>query len=159
MAQRQDELGRAIRLNYGFGSPSRDLVKLFLAVNTTHDFRSSCSNWIGLMRFRMWHAGLLALLLFAAAGSQADEVDYTRDIKPVLKAKCFSCHASIEQEADLRLDTVAAMVAGGDSGATLIPGDSAGSLLLQRVAANDPLDRMPPDGEPMSPDQIARLRQ
>jgi hypothetical protein len=111
------------------------------------------------MRFRMWHAGLLALLLFATAGTQADEIDYTRDIKPVLKAKCFSCHASIEQEADLRLDTVAAMVAGGDSGATLIPGDSAASLLLQRVAANDPLDRMPPDGEPMSPDQIARLRQ
>ena len=39
-----------------------------------------------------------------------------------------------------------------------MPGDSAASLLLKRVSATDESERMPPEGEPLKPDQIAAIQ-
>ena len=52
------------------------------------------------------------------------------------------------------------MVAGGDSGPAIAPRDAPQSLLLQRVSATDPADRMPPEheGEPLSKNQITVIR-
>ena len=58
--------------------------------------------------------GLIALAPAAAGG--AEPVDYLRDIQPVLKARCFACHGALQQKANLRVDTVASLVRGGDSG-------------------------------------------
>ena len=57
---------------------------------------------------------LLSSLAVAAAGLLSPQIlraetDYLRDIKPVLKARCYACHGALKQEANLRLDTVAAM--------------------------------------------------
>jgi hypothetical protein len=92
-----------------------------------------------------------------AAGA-ADAVDYTRDIKPILKERCFACHGALKQKAKLRLDTAAAMRKGGRHGPAIVPGQAARSLLLQRVSATDESDRMPPDGKPLTQMQIALLR-
>ncbi|MEZ6127389.1 MAG: DUF1553 domain-containing protein [Planctomycetaceae bacterium] len=89
----------------------------------------------------------------------ADDVSYLNDIKPILKSKCWSCHGAIKQEAGLRLDTAQFLKTGGDSGSTLDGNDPANSLLLQRITATDESERMPPQGEPVSPDQIARITQ
>ncbi len=68
---------------------------------------------------------------------------------------------SLKQAGGLRLDTAALAVKGGDSGEVISPGDSSASLLLERIAASDPDERMPPEkeGEPLSPEQIELLRQ
>jgi hypothetical protein len=95
-----------------------------------------------------------ALIVDAACPA---EVDYVRDVKPVLKAKCYSCHGAIKQEANLRLDTVEHMRKGGDSGPALTNGDEVQSDLMLRVTAADKSDRMPPEGEPLSPEQIEQL--
>lgn len=88
----------------------------------------------------------------------AADVDYLRDIKPVLKAKCYSCHGAMRQEAELRVDTVDFMRKGGDSGPALNSGEELTSRLLQRITARDESERMPPEGETLSPLQIERVK-
>ncbi|MEZ5303518.1 MAG: c-type cytochrome [Verrucomicrobiales bacterium] len=56
-----------------------------------------------------------------------------RDVRPIFKAACFHCHGEsgvAKGELDLRL--VRLMQAGGESGAAVLPGDAAGSLLWKR---------------------------
>ncbi len=95
-----------------------------------------------------------------AADSVAPEVTYLQDIKPLFQARCTSCHGSLQQKAGLRLDTVAFMLKGGKSGPAIQPRDVAQSRLIQRVAASDLDERMPPEheGEPFSTAHIQRLR-
>ncbi len=89
----------------------------------------------------------------------AAAVDYLRDVKPVLKERCFACHGALEQESGLRVDTAELLRRGGDSGSALVAGDPAGSLLIERVADPDPASRMPPEGEPLTAGQIEALTQ
>lgn len=103
---------------------------------------------------------LLASVAYWLAASTAggdEAVDYLRDVKPIFKERCFACHAALKQESNLRLDTAAAMVRGGDSGPALVAGKAGESLLLARVRAADESDRMPPEGKPLSAEQIATL--
>lgn len=102
---------------------------------------------------------LMGVLLFGA-GEQATAVDYLVEIRPLLKGRCYACHGGLKQEAGLRLDTVAAMIQGGDSGAVIAPDDASASLLLERITATDPTERMPPEheGEPFSADQAELVR-
>src|SRR5262245_9672300 len=103
---------------------------------------------------------LLTVVVVASAASPlvAADVDYTRDIKPILRERCYACHGALKQKAQLRLDTVALMVAGGKSGSAVKPGDPAGSLLLDRVGDPEESTRMPPEGKPLTADQIATLK-
>ena len=47
------------------------------------------------------------ILALIAAGSVRGDVDYAREVKPLLKERCYSCHGALKQKAGLRLDTVA----------------------------------------------------
>jgi hypothetical protein len=96
-------------------------------------------------------------VLFASSVRAGETVDYLRDIKPVLKDRCFACHAALKQESGLRLDTAASLRSGGDSGPAVIAGKPSESLLLARVTAKEDAERMPPEGKPLTPEQIARL--
>jgi len=98
------------------------------------------------------------LLVLPTHSLRAEPVDYVRDIKPILKQKCYSCHGALEQEAELRLDTVRSMRNGGDSGAAVQPGDASGSLLLQRITAESEDERMPPEGELLTAAQVDLMR-
>ncbi len=85
--------------------------------------------------------------------------DYTTQIKPLLTARCVGCHGIRQQKGGLRLDSAALAIKGGLSGAAIRPGDPDGSLLLQRVSATDASERMPPEGEPLTQEQTAALRE
>ncbi|MFM1800698.1 MAG: hypothetical protein RJA81_50, partial [Planctomycetota bacterium] len=84
-------------------------------------------------------------------------VDYAKDVRPLLKSRCYSCHGALAKKAGLRLDTKSLMVAGGDSGNILEMPDS---LLLERITSEDPDQRMPPEGEgaPLEDHEIALIR-
>ncbi len=99
--------------------------------------------------------GLLALPVSLRA---AEPVDYVRDIKPLLKSRCYACHGALKQNAKLRLDTAAALRKGGKHGPALQPGDAARSLLLERITATEETERMPPQGTPLTAQQIALLK-
>jgi hypothetical protein len=101
---------------------------------------------------------LVACLLGLHARLAADEVvDYARAIKPILRDRCFACHGPLKQKAKLRLDTAAHIAKGGRSGPALVPGRVEQSLLLRRVTAKDATDRMPPEGKPLTEQQVALL--
>ena len=100
------------------------------------------------------------LLAVASPGIQADEisVDYQREVKPILRERCYSCHGGLKQEAGLRLDTAAGAVKGGESGPALLAGNHADSLLVQRITATDDSIRMPPDGKPLTTEEASLIR-
>lgn len=110
-------------------------------------------------------AALAALVAAAPAAPQAPEerpagIDFARDIRPILSRRCVRCHGERKQKAGLRLDSKAAAMAGSFFGTepVIVPGDSAGSALLQRVSSTDEDERMPPKGKPLDPEQIELLR-
>lgn len=107
-------------------------------------------------------AGLWCLVTINAAAVSAEEgrIDYLKNIKPLLKSRCYSCHGALKQESDLRLDTLNLMMHGGSSGAVIVPKDSAKSLLLKRINTGDADTRMPPEseGEPFSSEQVKLIR-
>lgn len=86
----------------------------------------------------------------------ARDVDFLRDVKPILVARCYRCHSSLEQEGNLRLDSAAAIRKGGDQGVIITPGKSADSRLLAAVKQTGDL-KMPPEGPPLTADQIAAI--
>jgi len=93
------------------------------------------------------------LVIGLATHAAAAEVDYLRDVKPILAEKCFACHGALKQESGLRVDTAGTIRAGGDGGAAIVPGKPAESLLLKRVADGNAETRMPPEGEGEKLDQ------
>jgi hypothetical protein len=88
----------------------------------------------------------------------ADPVDYLRDVKPILTARCVACHGPLKQRSGLRLDTAALLRKGGKRGPGIVPGQSEVSPLLERVTATEETERMPPEGTPLTAAQIAVLR-
>lgn len=82
--------------------------------------------------------------------------DYTAHIKPLLAARCVACHGPLRQQQGLRLDTAAAIRQGGESGPAIEPHQGSESLLIRAVTGADGY-RMPPEGEPLTADEIARL--
>lgn len=110
------------------------------------------------MRWPRQYVGLL-LSLIPIIGLGSDDVDYYRDIKPLLEHKCIPCHGSLQQNADLRLDAGTLIHAGGESGLAVYPGKSADSPLIERIKTTDSISRMPPEGEgePLTEQQIQIL--
>jgi hypothetical protein len=106
-------------------------------------------------RFVLLLVGFTVLPARAAAG---ESVDYLRDVKPVLKARCFACHGSLKQKAKLRLDAAALIRKGGRHGPAIKPGHAAGSLLIERITDPEESTRMPPQGKPLTKEQIALLK-
>jgi hypothetical protein len=87
------------------------------------------------------------------------KVDFARDVEPLLKRNCVTCHSETLPQAGLALTTRAAVLKGGASGPALVPGDSAASLLLKRVAGALDLPRMPMGLPPLTDAEIATLKQ
>lgn len=101
---------------------------------------------------------LTHLIVCLLAGPPQEAIDYLRDIRPVLHQRCVSCHGPIRQEAGLRLDTGDFARSGGDSGPAVVPGKSAESLLVEAITGEADSWRMPPEGEPLTPEQISAIR-
>ncbi|MEN1678108.1 MAG: PSD1 and planctomycete cytochrome C domain-containing protein [Planctomycetota bacterium] len=107
---------------------------------------------------------LLAPLTFAAVLGSAtpltaanetagdSPIDFGRDVQPLLAAHCYACHGPDGGESGLSLtDRDAALDA-------LSPDTPDQSELLHRVTSTDPDLRMPPEGDPLSDEQVALLR-
>ncbi len=105
-------------------------------------------------------AFLILCLVVLVPGSlaAAEQVDYVRDIQPILAKHCIACHGAKKQRSSLRLDSVRAAHLGGDSGPALVPGKSGASRLLQAVTGAKDVAAMPPKGPRLSADEIALLR-
>jgi hypothetical protein len=110
------------------------------------------------MRATFLSATLLALL--AGPLRAAGPVDYLRDVKPLLTARCYACHGALQQKAGLRLDTTRFIREGGNSGPAVVPGKAGDSLLIAHITASGGKRRMPPpdQGETITEKQVVLLR-
>lgn len=89
----------------------------------------------------------------AAKGKEgADDVSFTKQIAPLLNAKCLTCHDN-NAAGRLILDSFAEMKKGGKSGPLLQLGQPQKSLIMGRLTAPGP-QRMPKDGTPLSNDEL-----
>ncbi len=85
------------------------------------------------------------------------KIDFEREVHPVLATKCQMCHNQEKRSGGLSLATYADALNGGRSGATIKPGSSAKSLIVQRITGEmEP--RMPLGGKPLSAAEIAAIR-
>jgi hypothetical protein len=87
---------------------------------------------------------------FARAGEPgkadaAREQFFEQNVRPLLAENCYSCHGDKKQKGGLRLDSIEAVLKGGDSGPAIIPGKPDESLLVEAI--NYGGLEMPPTGK------------
>ena len=84
--------------------------------------------------------------MLAGSGLLAAQVDFNRDVRPILSERCFKCHGFDEaaRKAKLRLDTADGLLGMRKDGAPVVPSDPTRSLLIQRIEHTDPDEVMPP---------------
>ena len=101
----------------------------------------------------------LTLLISLAGTFLADGApEYSREIKPILEKRCYSCHSRLKQEGKLRLDAGALIHKGGMDGPVIAVGKSDASEMIRRLTTQDEDDHMPPEGKPLSSEQIALIK-
>lgn len=105
---------------------------------------------------RLWsYLGLTATLLLLPLRA---EVDFSREILPILEDNCIDCHGPDKAKSEFRVDQRPVMLKGGDSGlAAIVPGKPEKSFLLEVVKGIDPEMQMPPKGDPLNGEQVALL--
>ena len=86
------------------------------------------------------------------------QVDFHREILPILANRCITCHARGRAEGGFSLETRTSMLQESDSGRTVLPGNSGESLLIKMVAGVDPQQVMPKQGRRLSSEEVGILR-
>ncbi len=112
-----------------------------------------------------WFLSISTVLMSLTAGGSlvAQEVQYNRDVLPILAEHCFACHGfdKAKREAGLRLDLAEGAHAVLESGARAItPGNLDQSALIERIFTTDVDLQMPPEesGKQLKPTQKKTLK-
>src|SRR5262249_54519619 len=117
---------------------------------------------------------VLALILLSAANSFSQQpisivapklagpASFEKNVLPILRTKCLACHSTKEASGELVLETVAALLKGGDTGPAVVPRKSADSLLL-KLASHREKPFMPPPGNdvaaaPLTPEELGIIK-
>jgi len=106
----------------------------------------------------MW---IVVLVAVAVGGRLAEAIPpeqeklFEEKVRPLLVSRCQGCHGARVAEGGLRLDNLPAVLAGGDAGPILSPGDPAASRVLKAVR-RETEPAMPPD-EPLPAEEVAIL--
>ena len=113
---------------------------------------------------------LVSLLASGSAAAEVDlsklppaakrQVDFARDIQPILEGACLKCHNAEKAKGKLRLDTREEAIKGGENGPDIVPRASGKSVLIQFTARLVEDSEMPPrgKGDALTPQQIGLLR-
>jgi len=105
---------------------------------------------------------VVAAFAFATT-SPAEEIDFNRDIRPILSNRCFACHGpdSGSRKAELRLDVEEQAKADRGGYTAVAPKKPDDSELFRRITSKDADAQMPPpeSGKPLKPAEIRLLKQ
>jgi len=107
-----------------------------------------------------------SLMLCITSISYADDVqsksqpaiDFAHDVMPVLRKHCAECHTGDKKKGGLAMNTRAELLAGGESGAVVVPGDVGKSRMIELLKSSDNAEWMPPEGPRVSVKDIAILK-
>ncbi len=105
--------------------------------------------------------GLTVSFVFAGAGAAAPPANpqgvefFEKNVRPLLVAKCQSCHGTKRQQGGLRLDSRATLLKGSDNGAVVAAGEPDKSALIKAIRYDGDV-QMPPKGK-LPDEAIAKL--
>lgn len=94
----------------------------------------------------------LTLIADKSAKSQ-DKIDFSHDILPILKTKCAACHANGVYKGGLSLETREQLIESGN----ISKGNHLKSELHVRITSDDPEERMPPEGSPLTSAETQKM--
>ena len=98
--------------------------------------------------------------LSGASASEGAKVSYGRQVAPIFAMHCAGCHGLSNPSSDLRVTRFETLRAGGDIGGEIVPGRPEQSVLMDFIEGKrGPRQRMPQNSPPLSPPQIAVIRQ
>lgn len=90
------------------------------------------------------------------------EVDFEKEILPILRKNCLACHSRAKAEGDLVLESPAAIRKGGSEGPAAVPGKSSESPLFLRASWQQESFMPPPDNtvgaKPLSPQELGLIK-
>ncbi len=99
-----------------------------------------------------WLAGGQAL------PAQAADPSFMREVGPILKKHCVSCHGAMKVEAGYRMDTYRRLMSEGDSGEIVVTGSAEKSELVRRLLTEDTEERMPAESPALSAEAIRMIQ-
>lgn len=88
----------------------------------------------------------------ASSAANAGDVEYARDVKPILTKYCVGCHNATDHESDIQLHNLASIMRGGPDGTIIVPKDPVASPLL-RLMSGKQEPKMPPEDSPQPTSQ------
>ncbi|MCX8496529.1 MAG: PSD1 and planctomycete cytochrome C domain-containing protein [Akkermansiaceae bacterium] len=105
---------------------------------------------------------ILPFLFCLAITARAEDLSFSRDVRPILSDACYKCHGPDDKElkGGLQLSELAGALKGGKSGeAAIVPGKPSASEMIKRLHSDDPDERMPPPStkKNLTPEQIVML--
>ena len=72
----------------------------------------------------------------------ASKVDFAKDVLPILRQNCVTCHSGTQPASGMRLDRKSAVI----NRRGIVPGSAENSFLFHRISGNDYGMQMPPTG-------------
>ncbi len=103
-----------------------------------------------------------ALLCLTNPPAHAADVDFYRDVYPILKTNCIACHNKTTTKAALNMESPETMRKGGDSGEGVVPGKSTESLIYEAAAQTGDLEMPPKNNKTgaakLKPEELALLK-
>ncbi len=134
--------------------PTRRVLKLeFRPFGFVSDFEIRISDFL---------ICLLCLVPLAANAAEQPAISsearefFEKSVRPILANHCYKCHGPKKQKGDLRLDSRAAILAGGQTGPAMTPGKPEDSELVLAISYDPSGYQMPPTGK-LDDDQIAAI--
>jgi mono/diheme cytochrome c family protein len=79
-------------------------------------------------------------------------VSFEKDIVPIFKTSCLSCHKPDKKKGKLDMSTYVDLMKGGKQGSPIKPGDPTKSLIVEMISGKEP--EMPEKGDALKPEQV-----
>ncbi|SFF25391.1 DUF1553 domain-containing protein [Thermoflexibacter ruber] len=90
----------------------------------------------------------------------SQEIDFNADIRPIFNTKCIACHGGVKESGGFSLFSREDALRKTKSGkSAIIVGKPDESEMVKRLLAKDPEERMPYHAEPLSKEEVEKIRQ
>ena len=76
-------------------------------------------------------------LLILSLTTSLSATDFVHEVMPILKKHCGKCHTGVEKKGGLGMTTRAELLAGGENGKVVVPGNAAKSRFLELISSGD----------------------
>ena len=114
---------------------------------------------IGVMRRIKLKLLTCLIMVLGVCGASAEDVDFVRDIQPILRQHCGECHSGDERNGGISFDDFGSVFGEADSGQRgIVANDPASSEILKRITSTDDELKMPPDGERLTAGDVKLIR-